>query len=66
MLDRALRYYTLILDIITGILRGVMIDVFDCDIVVSEFELQSCYHVHFRTNTLGRVMNPLIPQMWVK
>ena len=32
-----------------------------CDIVVSEFELQSCYYVHFRTDTLGKGMNPLIP-----
>ena len=32
----------------------------DCGIVVSEFELQSRYYVHFRTNTLGKSMNPLI------
>ena len=32
----------------------------DCRIVVSEFELQSHYYVHFRTNTLWKVMNPLI------
>ena len=29
-------------------------------IVVNEFELQSRYYVHFRTNTLGKGMNPLI------
>ena len=28
--------------------------------VVSEFVLQSRYYVHFRTNTLGKDMNPLI------
>ena len=33
----------------------------DCDIVVSEFELKSRYHVYFRTNTLGKDMNPLSP-----
>ena len=32
----------------------------DCEIVVSEFELQSRYYVHFSTNTIGKVMNPLI------
>ena len=32
----------------------------DCEIVVSEFELQSRYYVYFRTNTLGKGMNPLI------
>ncbi len=32
----------------------------DCGIVVSEFELQSGYYVHFRANTLGKGMNPLI------
>ena len=32
-----------------------------CDIVVIKFELQSRYYVHFRINTLGKVMNPLIP-----
>ena len=31
-----------------------------CGIVVSEFVLQSHYYVHFRTNTLGKGMNPLI------
>ena len=37
-----------------------MIKVLDCGIVVSEFELQSCYYIHFRTNTLGKGMSPLI------
>ena len=44
-----------------GCLRGVMVKAMDCGIVVSEFVLQSRYYVHFRTNTLGKVMNPLIP-----
>ena len=38
---------------------NVMGKVLDCDIVESEFELQSRYSVHFRTNNLG--INPLIP-----
>ena len=40
--------------------HGVMVEAMDCGIVVSEFELQSRYYVHFRTNTLGKGMNPLI------
>ena len=40
--------------------RGVMVKAMDCGIVVSEFEFQSRYSVHFRTNTLGKGMNPLI------
>ena len=32
----------------------------DCDIIVSEFELQSHYYVYFRTNTPGKNMNPFI------
>ena len=38
----------------------VMVKAMGCRIVVSEFELQSCYYVHFRANTLGKGMNPLI------
>ena len=43
-----------------GCLRGVMVKAMDCVIVVSEFVLQSRYYVHFRANTLGKGMNPLI------
>ena len=32
----------------------------DCWIVKSEFELKSRYYVHFRTNTVGKGMNPII------
>ena len=39
---------------------GVMVKAMDCQIIVSEFELQSHYYVHFRANTLGKGMNPLI------
>ena len=37
-----------------------MTDVLDCDIVVSDLKLQSSYYVNFKTNTLGKGMNPLI------
>ena len=39
---------------------GVVANVWDCDIVVSEFELQSHDYTHFRANTLGKDMNPVI------
>ena len=40
--------------------RGVMVNQLDSGIVVSEFELEARYCVHFRTNNLGKCMNPLI------
>ena len=39
---------------------GVMVKAMDCEIVVSEFELQLHYYIHFWTNTLGKGMNLLI------
>ena len=39
---------------------GVMVKAMDCGIVVREFVLESRYYVHFRANTLGKGMNPLI------
>ena len=43
-----------------GCPRGVMDKAMDCGIVVRRFELQSRYYIHFRANTLGKGMNPLI------
>ena len=43
-----------------GCPRGVMVKAMDCEIVVSQFVLQSRYYVHFRENTLGNGMKPLI------
>ena len=37
-----------------------MVKAMNCGIVVCEFVLQSRYYVHFRANTLGKGMNPLI------
>ena len=34
--------------------------VLDSNFVVSEFELQSCYYIHFRTNALEKGIKPLI------
>ena len=57
---------------IKGCPRGVLVKAMDYGIVrelyheVSEFVLQSRYYVHFRANTLGKGMNPLISlQLWV-
>ena len=46
--------------------HGVMIKAMDCGIVISKFVLESYYYVHFRANTLGKSMNPLSFQLWVK
>ena len=37
-----------------------MVKAMDYKIVISEFELQSRYYVHFRVNTFGKGMIPLI------
>ena len=49
-----------------GCFRGV-IKAMNWGVIVSEFELQSRYNVHFRSNTLGKGVNPLIlPAMgWI-
>ena len=44
-----------------GILPVVVVNEIDCAIVAIKFELQSCYYVHFRTNTFREGMNLLIP-----
>ena len=41
-----------------------MVKAMDCEIVVSKFELQSRYYVHFRTNTLVTYLNlHILPAM---
>ena len=63
------RFRTLYLSYIVEILEdvtwptlgaGVVANVLNCDIVVSEFELQSCYYVRIRTNALKKGLNSLI------
>ena len=46
---------------------GVVANELDCNILVNEFEPQLRYYVHFRTNTLGKDMSPLIPPavVWI-
>ena len=43
-----------------GCPRGVMVKAMDCGIIVNKFVFQSRYYIHFRANTLGKGMNPLI------
>ena len=43
-----------------GYPQGVVVNMLDCDVVGIEFELSSCYYVHFRTNALENDMTPLI------
>ena len=62
LLNNILSIYYSILKAIVGCPRGVMVKAMDSRIVVSEFVLQSLYFVHFRANTLGKGMNPLILQ----
>ena len=38
-------------------------DMLDCDIVVSEFELQSCYYVHIWTNAPWEKYELYLPGM---
>ena len=50
-----------------GCPHGVMVKALDYWVVVREFELQSWYHVHFRTNTQGKDIKPFIfPAMGLK
>ena len=42
-----------------------MANVIDCGIIVSQFEIQSCYYDHFQTNALWKDTNFLILQLWV-
>ena len=42
---------------------GRVASMLDCNIVASEFKFQSCFYVHFWTNTLGKGINFLIPSV---
>ena len=49
------------IQILEGCPRGVVVKAMEFGIVVSEFELQSRFYVHFRANTLGKGMNTPYP-----
>ena len=53
-------FYSTYYPVSGGCPHGIMVKVMDCEIVANEFELQLRYYIHFRTNTLGKGMNPLI------
>ena len=40
---------------------GIVANVQNCNIIASEFELQSRYYVHFQISVLGKYISPLIP-----
>ena len=42
--------------------KGVVVNVVDCDIVVSEIKITLCNYVFFVSHTVGKVVNILIPQ----
>ena len=46
--------------VVVGGFSGIVANVLNCDIVVSEFKLQLHYYIHFWTNTLGKSMNSTI------
>ena len=60
-LPDTLKFLTGFVQQIWGCPHGGIFKVLGCRIVVSEFEIQSCYYIHFQTNTLGKVMNPPYP-----
>ena len=39
---------------------GIVVNVQDCDITVSEFKLQLCFDINFQINTLGKGINILL------
>ena len=43
--------------------RWVMVNVLDCEIVVSEFELQFSNYVYIRSDTRGKIWTPLSPPL---
>ena len=40
---------------------GVVVNVQDCEIAISEFELLLRNYIHFSTDTFEKGVNPLIP-----
>ena len=48
-------------EIETGNPCGVMANILNCSLAVSEFELPLYYYVYFWTNALRKGMNSLIP-----
>ena len=45
---------------------GVIAKVLERSFEVSKFELQSCHYIYFRTNSLDKEIERLLPQLEVK
>ena len=60
-LSRINSYFLLLL---VGTPYGIVANILDFDIVVSNFRLHSHYYVHFWTHTLRKSMNVLIPSSY--
>ena len=45
---------------------GIVANVLNCNIMLSEFKLWSHYYVYFQTNTLGKGINLFIPLYVIK
>ena len=56
----------IVLIILRGSPCGVIAKLLDHGLKISEFEIQLRYHVLFLINTLGKSLNPLSLQLWVK
>ena len=55
--------------ILEFILRGILGSILECDVLVSEFELQALYYVYFQTNNSSKVGNSYpssTHQFWVR
>ena len=49
-----------------GVPDVYVVNVMDSNNKINEFELQSFYYIHFRTHTLGNVMNnPILIINWL-
>ena len=46
--------------------KGKTAKVLDYELIIYEFKIHLFYYVHFRTNTYGKAVNPVIPFLWVK
>ena len=60
MLPIKCAYNSCVFNTYGGCPRFVIVKAMDYGIVVSEFEFQSLYNVHFQANTPGKSMNPII------
>ena len=58
---RSIRFFFQIPSSLGGSPHGIVTNMLDCDIVLTEFELQLHDYIHIWTNALGKSMSFLIP-----